>query len=277
MEDLRQALEEFQALQANMPQRLHRHRYEHSSRWIRRDIDPRHRHKEFIPTYVTHYNPLRDMPLHEAQTTRLNLQAYIANNQGLPARFTSDEKHFVIDTGASITITNHKEDFVSVIRPVQPTTLKGIASGLDVKGVGEAEYVFKTDDGRLTTVFLKNVLYVPDCNVRLLCPRYLAENTGRHTDGFNSIRDVGIFTCNGHKITVPYHEGTGLPIITTATGMENFTKFCAALTLNDTKQTATMVPTCIAPIHFKHNLTPQQRIKLLLHERCNHKNMKVIN
>jgi hypothetical protein len=81
--------------------------------------------------------------------------------------------------------------------------------------------VFQTDGSDLTTVLLQGVLYVLDCTVQLLCLRHLAERTGLPTDGFNLIRDIGILTCNGKKISVPYHHGTGLPIITTATGIEN--------------------------------------------------------
>jgi hypothetical protein len=129
----------------------------------------------------------------------------------------------------------------------------------------------------MITVSFDRVLYVPDCTVRLLCPRHLAESTGCQTDGFNSIRDVGILTCHGKTITVPYHSGTGLPIVTTATGIENFTKFCAKLSIANNAPQINTNPSCIAPIHFKQNLTSQQRIKLLLHERCNHKHMKIIN
>jgi hypothetical protein len=118
---------------------------------------------------------------------------------------------------------------------------------------------------------------VPDCTVRLLCPRHLAESTGIPTDGFNSIQDTGVLTCNGQTITVPYHQGTGLPIITTATGMKNFNKFCASLSHSDSMQVVTNETPLPTPIPYKQNLSPQQRIKLLLHERCNHKNMKTIN
>jgi hypothetical protein len=38
-------------------------------------------------------------------------------------------------------------------------------------------------------------------------------------DGFNSICDTGILTCNGKQITIHYHRGTGHPIIKTATGI----------------------------------------------------------
>jgi hypothetical protein len=189
MDDLKQALAEFQALQACLPPIPRRGSSHHYSRRIRRDITTEGRTIHHIPKYVTHYTPTSSMTQQEAEMTRSNLQAYVATNHGLPARFTPDETTFVIDTGASITITNCKEDFTSAIQQVQPTKLKGIASGLDVKSIGEAEYVFKTDTGEMITVSFDRVLYVPDCTVRLLYPRHLAENTGRPADGFNSIRE----------------------------------------------------------------------------------------
>jgi hypothetical protein len=92
-----------------------------------------------VPQPVTHYTPLREMSLQEAIAKRTAVRAYVANNQGLPVQFTPDEVHFIIDTGASVSITNSKEDFISQIPLIQPTKLKGIASGLDIKSVGNAE------------------------------------------------------------------------------------------------------------------------------------------
>jgi hypothetical protein len=42
----------------------------------------------------------------------------------------------ILDTGASISVSNCAADFVTAIRPVQHTTLKGIAAGLAIKGLG---------------------------------------------------------------------------------------------------------------------------------------------
>lgn len=134
---------------------------------------------------------------------------------------------FVVDTGASITITHEKSDFISPIRSVQPTTLQGIASGLSVDGIGDAEYTFCTDKNTFVSTLLRKVLYVPSCAIRLLCPRHLTENTSHHNDGFNSLRKHGILTCHGETVIIPYHEGTGLPILTTASGTEAFTSYCS--------------------------------------------------
>jgi hypothetical protein len=184
--------------------------------------------------------------------------------------FTPNEAHIVVDTGASITITNCKLDFTTTVDPVQPATLKGIASGLSIKGIGDVWYSFLNDDGTMQDILLHNVLYVPKCSVRLLCPRHLAECTNNATDGFNSIRNKGILTCNGKQITVPYHKGTGLPILLTAPGLSQYAEYCAATGLLTPSAALSLSP--CAPIRFRQNLTPNQRIKLMIHVRCNHKN-----
>jgi hypothetical protein len=181
----------------------------------------------------------------------------------------------VIDTGASISISNSKEDFVSEIHPVYPTKLKGIAAGLNIEGISRVCYEFLADDGSILKVVLENALYVPKCAVCLLCPRHLAECTGRATDSFNSICDTGILTCFGVSISVPYHSTTGLPIITMAPGITAYDNYCAAMGLAS-KEFQAVAP-AVAPVWAKQNLAPSQRLKLMLHERCNHTNLKLIS
>lgn len=145
----------------------------------------RHNHRRYqrpssrsqIPCPIQHYAPLVPRTTTEAFHLRESLQAYAATNQGFPIPFTSDEVTFVIDTGTSITVTNAKSDFISELHPIQPTQLQGIAAGLQVQGIGDAECVFKTDDNRSISVILQNVLYDPQCTVRLLYPWHLAECT----------------------------------------------------------------------------------------------------
>ncbi len=65
---------------------------------------------------------------------------------------TPDETHVVIDTGASISITNEKGDLISEIAPVQHVEFQGIASGLKIEGIGTVSYLFQADDGSLKTL-----------------------------------------------------------------------------------------------------------------------------
>jgi hypothetical protein len=93
----------------------------------------------------------------------------------------------IIDTGASVTITPFKTDFISPIQPVQPTQIQGIASGLQVVGKGDVSYTFKNDLEHSQTITLTDCLYVSQCSVRLLCPHQIGLSTGHSSDGFNAL------------------------------------------------------------------------------------------
>jgi hypothetical protein len=121
MDDLKKALSEFQSLQNDMLQSSTRINSTTYRRKTCRHSTAELRAKSTIPRPAHHFQPLRQVTTQEAREKRIKLHAYIANNQGLPAKSTPDELHFLIDTRASITITNSKDDFVSPIHPVQPT------------------------------------------------------------------------------------------------------------------------------------------------------------
>jgi hypothetical protein len=159
-----------------------------------------------------HYLPLIPLPDAQAPTIWAMVQAYLAGSASNNIEFTPDERKFFIDTGASITISNCQTDFVAEPRPLPITTLKGITSGLMVEGIGTAVY-------SILHLSLSNVLYVPNCPIRLLCPRHVVQQTGRAEDSFNSIRDHGILTIHGHSITVPYNKDTGLPVLSPVPGI----------------------------------------------------------
>ena len=74
-------------------------------------------------------------------------------------QFTPDETRYIVDSGASISITNSIHDFTRPPRPLQDTRIQGIAEGLEAKGIGTI--LIKLHDG--TEWQLRNVLYVPDC------------------------------------------------------------------------------------------------------------------
>jgi hypothetical protein len=130
-------------------------------------------------------------------TRRYEIMACLSSNTPVVSNFTLDEKVFIIDTGASITITSDASDFPQGFWTVQLIKLQGVTSGLAVQGVGTAAYHFKMDDGSIVSVDLHNVLYVPGCPVHLLCPRHVAKNTKGMDNGFNSQRDYGVFTLYG--------------------------------------------------------------------------------
>jgi hypothetical protein len=144
-------------------------------------------------------------------------------------------------------------------------TLQGIASGLAVQGIGTMALRFRMDDDSVVSLQLPNVLYVPGCPMRLLCPRHVAEHTVGTTDGFYSQRDSGILMLNGKALTVPYHKATGLPLVHTTPGIISYQASLAS----------SMLPT--SANGSTDNLSPSQWAKLILHERFNLVNMKTLS
>lgn len=77
---------------------------------------------KFPPKYAPKYEPLT----YEGRLTPM----------------TPNEVQIIIDTGASISITNSKNNFVSEIHPVQPLTLKEMHQDFKLKEVEVSNMVF---------------------------------------------------------------------------------------------------------------------------------------
>jgi hypothetical protein len=131
----------------------------------------------------------------------------------------------ILDTGASVTITPFCSDFVTPLQPVQHITIKGIASGLKAEGVGDVSYTFVNDSGNEQTLTLQNCLYVPQCVVRLICPRQIGASTGVSDDGFYASHQQSVLIVNGQRTTVKYETLSQLPLLYTKPGIRSFLAF----------------------------------------------------
>jgi hypothetical protein len=263
--------------------------YPHQRR-IRRDI-PRTRDTSILPRIVETYQPLTfDIPT-ENKRKLLLLSAFEATYHGNLTPISPDMVPLVIDTGASISITPYKTDFTNEIKPTQSVQIKGIASGLNVMGYGPVQYSFYNDSGLLQTLHIKHCLYVPHCTTRLLCPRQLSSYTKIPSDGFFAGGTHGTLTYEGKTTTIQYDALSALPILYTASGIKSFQHFCAQhgmLTNSPDKVLPSNSSTAALshqdqynktpPPLFEHqNLSPRQRQKLQLHERCAHAHWEPIN
>lgn len=103
---------------------------------------------------------LQTRKTHEILALWATLELLIDSADGFPLQMTPDAKTFIVDTGASITITPSLQ---------AADELKGITAGLMIKGHGTSRYTLLSDDNTLIEIVLPNVLYLPDCCVRLLC------------------------------------------------------------------------------------------------------------
>mgnify|MGYP000681102589 CR=1 FL=1 len=85
-----------------------------------------------------------------------------------PPQHQPDSFDVIFDSGASIAITPDKSDFVGQIeRPRWYTTLKGLANGLRITGVGKIAYVFTNTEGKHETLVCPAYL-VPKASARLM-------------------------------------------------------------------------------------------------------------
>jgi hypothetical protein len=179
---------------------------------IRRDLS-RTRSSNILPRIIPTDTPLTNSTVFQNKERLLQLAAFEATYYNNLTPISPDMVPLVIDTGASITVTPYSTDFISPIRPVQSIEIKGIASGLQVKGYGEVCYHFYNDAGELQKLTLQHCLYVPQCTTRLLCPRQIGIASGYTGDGFNAISTNSILTFEGKPTTIHYDKISNLPIL----------------------------------------------------------------
>jgi len=228
-----------------------------------RDVPP--------PTIATVYGSIEQDPccsVSNIQLCYLSTQPHV-----FPETFLPNTVMLIVDTGASVSIMPDAADFVEPPKSVQPTILQGIASDLQVKGIGTMLYIFIDEEGTEVTILLPHTLYVPGCATRLLCPRHLVETTQVPNDGFFSLQNHATLKCHGKSILVEYNSTTGLPIVHVRIKPQPKSP-CPGSQFLFTAQHGTST----LDISARHpTLSNSQRLKLLWHERCNHRSMATIN
>jgi hypothetical protein len=164
-----------------------------------------------VPIIPTQYQPIAPAAFAVVPTTNLYaLQSTLDRKQVLSKSTT-----LIIDTGASIGVSPCSADFITLIKPIQQTTLQGIASGLTIKGIGTAQYIVPDDTGTPIVVTIPGTLYVPECPSRLLCPRQLLAHTGNPSAHLTVRASDIIMGFRGRMFTIPYHPTSRLPLLCT--------------------------------------------------------------
>jgi hypothetical protein len=136
--------------------------------------------------------------------------------------FDTDSERICIDTGASACISRRKESFIS-LKPMSNIKINGIASGLNVAGIGLLKWSIRDDENNEVDLHIKDALYIPQAPMGLLCPQQIAQQTQKPGDGFTAFRTLGIFTFDGFRRTVPYNTRSRLPILYTIGGYSVYT------------------------------------------------------
>jgi len=129
-------------------------------------ILPHERKHSRPPKLAPDYNPTPIDPPFSSKEKMVMLAACQATYQDSITPLTPDMVPVIIDTGASISLSPYETDFIGTIQPVQNVTLKGIASGLQVAGIGTIQHQFLNNKNVEQTITLNRCLYVPKCTVR---------------------------------------------------------------------------------------------------------------
>ena len=164
--------------------------------------------KKDIPVLATQYEPLLPQ-----QVTHADFTPYRATLVEL-SNYSTNIHHYNYESipllSASCSFNRH--DLISMVRPTQPTKIKGIASSLTVQGIGTVVYHLTADDCTLVTLRIPNVLYVPDCPTRLLiCPRQILHNVDDPDASLTVTGSSLRLSFRGSHITIPYDDHLNIP------------------------------------------------------------------
>jgi hypothetical protein len=130
--------------------------------------------------------------------------------------FDTDAERICIDTGASACLSTKKENFIS-LKPISNVKINGIASGLQVDGIGLLKWSIRDDNNKEIDLFIKDALYVLKASMGLLCPQQIAQQTQKPGDGTHEI-----FTFDGFRRTIQYDNRSRLPIFHTVEGVSAY-------------------------------------------------------
>ena len=122
-------------------------------------------------------------------------------------------KPIIFDSGASISITPDKSDFIKFQENTNGTTLAGITSSAVCQGKGTIKFTVLDDNGSKKEI-ITEALYVPEAKVKLLSVQRYCRNV-KHRARFSIDGDRCIFefptTQGGGKLTFDLESNNMLP------------------------------------------------------------------
>jgi hypothetical protein len=136
----------------------------------------------------------------------LKIAILIATNE-----CTKETSHTIIDSGASCCVTPYIEEFLHQPRPIQNTTLNGIAGGLSALGRGTIQLKIHQDNKENIILIIYNVIYAPHCPIRLISPHQLHRQSkarGHKNSCFTTEETTATLYHGGYTYTCTYHSKT---------------------------------------------------------------------
>jgi hypothetical protein len=110
--------------------------------------------------------------IHMVSGKHCYLSAYVGGPPCVrPIPFSPTAAPICIDSGASLSVSHSREDFVT-IQLVADKSLSGISTGLPIAGIGTIKWALMTDSGVEVDLHIHHSLYVPQCPMNLLSPQH---------------------------------------------------------------------------------------------------------
>ena len=95
----------------------------------------------------------------------------LGSNFSNTTAFDTDSFALVLDSGASSSAALYKSNFIDgTYKPLSSIIISGIASGLEVAGIGSTLYKIKDDDNNLIDLQIDRILHLKKLPSRLLSP-----------------------------------------------------------------------------------------------------------
>jgi hypothetical protein len=116
----------------------------------------------------------------------------------------------VIDSGASLSISPNRGDFVGDIEQLN-STIQGISTVTKIAGVGTVHWTFKDVFGTIK-IIETHAYYIPDAGVRLFSPQVYFQEQQAGSYLMTSTNTV-LTTDDGCVLTLGYQLGSNLPMV----------------------------------------------------------------
>ncbi len=179
----------------------------------------------------------------------------------------------VIDTGASVSLSPNKSDFIGPIEACTTSELQGLSSTIKCEGMGWVDWTIRDLYG-VTRRLRTRAYYVPDAQIRLFSPqKYFQE----HKAGSLLLtwQNSLLTLCDGTQMTFPYNSGNSLPLMLPDSCFAMHvmgSNFEESHFLNDSSQNETILMSVAEETN--QNLSNAEKEVLRWHWKLGHANMQ---
>ena len=95
--------------------------------------------------------------------------------------FDSDSKVIGIYNHASRCMPNNLSGFITELKKINNTNVKGAGVNLQIKGIGALRWRIQDDKGNHHEIYIKNALYFSDLPISMLSPQHWSQQAKYNT------------------------------------------------------------------------------------------------